>query len=155
MGKLITIILSAVASAAVCAAEPSVVLGSARSLGFLENQPPCPEGYICLNGWYRYDVMVERTLRGPAVRSLIHAVHSQHTEFNKKYRRALRLFVLRPIDDPKVRADLQADYYLVGLSPLQELYCLNGSPGDIGLSDAQVTVAGPENYCFSSDQAKR
>lgn len=155
MWKVLATLLCVAGFASALAAEPSVVLGSARSLGYLAIQPPCPEDSICLNGWYRYNVTVDRTLHGPELRSLIRAVHSQHTEFNHKYRRALRLFVLRHIDDAKVRAELQADYYLIGLSPARQLYCLGGAPGDIGLSDTSVAVAGQDSFCFSADQVER
>jgi hypothetical protein len=79
----------------------------------------------------------------------------QHTYATSKYRKSLRLFVLRPIDNAGARAELKADYYIDDLSPSQELYCLDGAPEAYGLNPGTVTIVGQDQFCLSADQARR
>jgi len=75
----------------------------------------------------------------------------QHTGLNERYRKSVRLFVLRPIEDAGERARLRVDYYLDGMSEAHEVFCLAQKPADIGLEVDRTYVAGEGNdstYCF-------
>ena len=61
------------------------------------------------------------------------------------------MFVLRPIEDPQVRADFEADYYLSDLSAPRQMHCLSRDPKESGLVTDATYVAGEEGarrYCF-------
>src|ERR1700744_2936642 len=59
----------------------------------------CPSDAICLFGWSRWTLDIERSLAGPAVKGRIHAVHMQHTTHNSSYFRRLHHFALEYIAD--------------------------------------------------------
>ena len=155
MTKLIASLVCIASMACAGANERSLVLGSAISIQYANVDTPCPEDSICLDGWFRYDLSIDKVLKGPAVPHRIRAVHMQHTYYIPKYRRALRLFVLRPVETAEARANLKADYYIDDLSPVQELYCLSGTPESLGLDPSAVTVVGQERFCFSAEEARR
>lgn len=103
--------------AAAAAATDSVVSGRAISNAYMDHTKiNCPTGDICMNAWFRWTIDAVKTLRGPPVTGRITAVRMQHSTAIRSYERQLRLFVLRPIADPKQRALLRSDYYLVSTS---------------------------------------
>jgi hypothetical protein len=74
----------------------------------------------------------------------------QHTGLNSRYKQAVRLFVLAPIDAPAERARLRADYYLEGMSESQSMFCLAKDPCALGLTEEAYTAGAGEDttYCF-------
>lgn len=155
MRRLAVAILFVASTTIARAEETSVVLGKARAIKFVDVDIPCPEGYICMDAWYRYDLSIDKVLTGPVVPSRIRAVHVQHTNFVPSYRKALRAFVLRPIVSAEDRAELNAEFYIDDLSPTHELYCLNGAPGDFGISSRMVEVAGKDQFCFAPEEMRK
>jgi len=154
--RRLTVVILLIASATIARAEEtSVVLGKARAIEFVDVDVPCPEGYICMDSWYRYDLSVDKVLTGPAVPSRIRAVHIQHADFVPRYRKALRAFVLRPILGAEDRVKLNADFYIDDLSPAHELYCLNGTPEELGISSRMVEVAGKDQFCFAPEEMRK
>lgn len=65
----------------------------------------------------------------------------QHTSLNHRFMRAVRLFVLEPIEDPTQRAKLRADYYLKDMSEPHQMFCLPHDPKEVGLK-AETTYVG-------------
>lgn len=136
------------------AGDVSVVLGSARTLTFVDVDIPCPENSICMDAWFRYDLSIEKVISGPAVPSRISAARIQHADFVPSYRKSIRVFVLRPITSAEDRAVLNADYYIDDLSVTHELYCLAGTPEDLGIDMDTVAFAEDGKFCFSDNEKK-
>lgn len=155
MLKVFASIVCVASVACATAAERSVVLGKANTIEYANVDTPCPADSICLDGWFRYRLTIEKVLKGPAVPRSIRAVHMQHTNFIPAFRKSLRLFVLRPVEGKEARATLKADFYLDDMSPAHELYCLRGAPDVVGLKSEGVTVASEDRFCFSADEATR
>lgn len=102
---------------AATAATESVVSGRAISNTHMSYVKfDCPKGYICLDGWFRWVIDVKETLRGPPVTGRVVAARMQHATAIPSYERRLRTFVLSPIEDPRRRAYLRSDYYLISTS---------------------------------------
>jgi hypothetical protein len=75
----------------------------------------------------------------------------QHTSFNSRFKKAVRFFVLEPIEDPDQRAKLRADYYLKEMSEPREMFCFSRDPEELGLDADETYVAGTgdtKSYCF-------
>lgn len=86
------------------------------------------------------------------------AMRMQHTTVIHSYEKRLRLFVLRAIQDPKQRALLKADYYLVDASEQFPMYCVWTDPRASGLKVDEVFeagAAGERRYCFELPQIGR
>lgn len=110
-------ILAFCQEATAAAAADSVVSGRAISNMYMDHvKIDCPKGDICMDAWFRWSIDVAKTLRGPSITGRVIAVRMQHSTVIPSYERRLRSFVLRPIDDPKQRALLRSDYYLVSTS---------------------------------------
>lgn len=98
-------------------AADSVVSGRAISNAYIDYvKIDCPKGDICMDAWFKWTIDAKKTLRGPPVTGRVAAVRMQHSTVIPSYERRLRLFVLRPIENPKWRALLRSDYYLVSTS---------------------------------------
>lgn len=111
------IILAFSAEVAAATATDSLVSGHAISNTYMDYvKIDCPKGDICMDVWFRWTIDVEKTVDGPRVEGRIIAVRLQHTTVTGSYESRLRFFVLRPIQDPKWRALLRADYYLISTS---------------------------------------
>jgi len=107
---------------AAAAATESVVSGRAISNTHMNYVKfDCPKGYICLDGWFRWIIDVKKTLRGPTVTGRVIAARMQHTTVIPSYERRLRTFILSPIEDPKRRAHLRSDYYLISTSLAEQV----------------------------------
>ena len=137
-------------------AEDIVVIGK-----LLENKPmayvprECPESHICLHSWYESVVSVQKTIRGTNLSGRVSAAVMQHTSLNSRFKKSVRLFVLKPIEDPAVRAKLRVDYYLKGMSEVRQMYCLGYDPKESGLDPETVYVSeadGHKSYCFELQQ---
>jgi hypothetical protein len=97
----------------VASAEDIAVLGRLMSnVPISDLKDECPDGYICLNRWWRTEILVERTLKGSPLSGQITAAVMQHTAMSGHYKRAVRYFVLEAIQDPSTSRKLQANYYL-------------------------------------------
>ena len=129
-----------------------VVLGR-----LVENEPmeyvpdECPENYICLRSWWKSVVNVRKTVHGPYLSGRVAAAVMQHTSMTPRYKRSLRLFVLKPIEDPAQRAKLRVDYYLDDVSEAYQMFCLRQDPKESGLKVEETYVAGTDDsksYCF-------
>ena len=111
----------------------------------------CPKDNICLRYWWKSVVQVKKTIHGRALSGRVTTANMQHTSWNPLVKRALRLFVLEPIEDPDQRAKLRADYYLKDMSQLHQMFCLSQDPKVLGLNAEETYVAGAredETYCF-------
>jgi hypothetical protein len=139
-------------------------LGHVKSEEGLDDlAPPCAdEGNdaellkICMSVWFRWTLQIDRTLHGPPIKGRIATARVQHTGHLKWYLRSVRLFVLTPIEDPKKRRLLRADYFLDDLSA--PTYCLSGDPEDLGLEnnkDILLVYSTPGYYCFDDPEAYR
>lgn len=133
-------------------AEDIVVIGS-----LLENKPmaharvECPADAICLRSWWTSVIDVRKSVSGARVSGRVAAAVMQHASLKPSYQASVRLFVLRPIEDPATRARLRVDYYLQSMSAPRQMYCLPGDPKELGLVLDATYVASDEHskgYCF-------
>jgi len=75
----------------------------------------------------------------------------QHTSLDPRFKKDVRLFVLRPIDDQAQRAKLRAEYYLEDMSEPRKMFCLSQDPKELGLDAERTYVAGSgdaKTHCF-------
>jgi hypothetical protein len=128
-------------------AATSFVVGRALSKDDdvrIEQSPDevCPPNAICLFGWSRWTLKIERSLAGPAVKGRIHAVHMQHTTHIPSYFNRLHEFALEYIADSAERERLHAEYKLLDLVDERRMLWTNVMPQSAGISDDEV-YAGP------------
>lgn len=104
---------------------------------------------ICMTGWYRWTISVERTVSGPRLPTRIVAVIGQHAPDGIAQGPAHELFVVRPIEDPEARERMHADYLVDEDEEPQGpgMYCLQTDPQQSGLK-VEVTQNGQGGYCF-------
>jgi hypothetical protein len=117
----------------------------------------CQPDEICLFGWSRWTLNIQRTISGPSVKGRIYAVHMQHVSYNRAYFSRLRLFVLEYIKEPAERERLHADYKLLALPAEQRMICGDTNPQRAGISadDVYAGVTGDANYfCFIDPRYK-
>jgi hypothetical protein len=129
----------------------SIVIGTLSYNEPMEYAPDeCPKDYICLRSWWKSIIRVKKTVRGPLLSGSISTAVMQHTSLNPRYRKSVRLFVLRPITDPAERAKLRVQFYLEEMAVPAEMYCFNQDPKEYGLNVEQTYVAGDDDkvYCF-------
>jgi hypothetical protein len=127
-------------------------------IGRLETNEPmdyvkdeCPENAICLRSWYKSIVQIQKAVRGISVSGRITAANMQHTSLNSRFKKAVRLFVLEPIEDPGQRAKLRAHYYLKEMSEPHQMFCLSRDPKELSLNAEETYVArsgSSKSYCF-------
>jgi hypothetical protein len=137
-------------------AAPSFVIGKAISEDDdvqIELSPDevCPPDAICLFGWSRWTLEIERSLSGPAVRGRIHAVHMQHTTHNRSYFHRLHYFALEYITDAPERKRLHADYKLLDLVDEKRMLCTKVEPQSAGIPADDVyagTTDDSYKFCF-------
>ena len=132
----------------------TVVLGKGISNSFV-SELTCPEGAICMDSLYRWELNAKHTVAGPIVAGRLRAVISQHADANIRFVKSVELFVLRPIEDRELGAAYGADFELVALSPryANGNYCLSVEPEDVGLKlpASEVSIDPDSGYrCFSS-----
>lgn len=133
-------------------AEDIVVIGK-----LVSNEPMdyvkyvCPDGDICMRSWWRSVVEVRKTIRGSHLSGRVAAAIMQHTSLNPDVKKKVRLFVLKPIEDPEQHSKLRVDYYLEDMSDSFEVFCLSHDPKEFGLNVEITYVGGAEeykSYCF-------
>ena len=126
-----------------------VASGHVTAMDATEYGPDCPPTEICMSWFFRFNIDIDQTLSGGKLPAKIRAARLQHSPFTPTYLQALRLFVLEPIEDAEQRHKLQADYYVRQLSPEHQLYCLDGTPEGLGLSEqAFVAIQNQDQFCF-------
>jgi hypothetical protein len=133
------------------AADSIVVLGK-----LVYNEPmdyvpdECPEDEFCMNTWWKSVVNVQKTIVGSNVSGKVAAAVMQHTWLDAGYKKRVRLFVLRPIDDPNERAKLRVDYYLEDMSMPHQMFCVLDKPSNLGITprDIYVNEADDREHCF-------
>ena len=109
----------------------------------------CPPDTICLFGWSRWTLDIDRSLVGPAVQGRIHAVHMQHTTHNRAYFRRLHHFALEFLADPSERKRLHADYKLLDFLDEKRMLCTNVDPKGSGIpTDDIYAGTGEDSYKF-------
>jgi hypothetical protein len=142
---------------ALLACQPSIASDIVVFGRLVANEPmdyvkdECPENYICLRSWWKSVVQVQKTIQGKVLSGRVTTANMQHTSLDPRLRKAARLFVLEPIEDPDQRAKLRADYYLKDMSELHQMFCLSQDPKVLGLDAEETHVAGAgenETYCF-------
>jgi hypothetical protein len=137
-------------------AATSFVIGRALSeddhVG-IEKSPEevCPPDAICLFGWSRWTLDIERSLAGPAIKGRIHAVHMQHTTHNRSYFSKPHQFALEYIADPSERKRLHADYKLLDLVDQKPMLCTKVDPQSAGIPADDIyagTTDDSYKFCF-------
>lgn len=106
-----------------CAAQQGETVFCGRSLGHegLDDvEVNCPENAICLHGWFRWRLKVDRVLSGNSLPSHLVAARTQHGAFRQAYEMQLRRFSVKSIEDEGQRRLLGADYYLMELPAVNE-----------------------------------
>ena len=150
--KLAFVVLISLMCCGLVLAEDLVVVGRLvqnEPMDYVEDE--CPENYICLHSWWRSVVNVQKTIRGPALNGRIVAANMQHTSLDPGFKKDVRLFVLKPIDDQAQRAKLRAEYYLEDMSEPRKMFCLSQDPKELGLDAERTYVAGrgdAKTHCF-------
>jgi hypothetical protein len=118
----------------------------------------CPPDAICLYGWSRWTLNIERSLSGPAVKGRIHAVHMQHTTHNHSYFHGLHQFALEYIADASERKRLHADYKLLDLVDEKMMLCTKVDPQSAGIPAGDVYAGTTEDsykFCFVDPDHKQ
>jgi hypothetical protein len=94
-------------------AGESVFIGRASSQTDIDGVTACTGDVVCMTGWWRWTVDVERTVRGPAVPGPVVVARLGHGKFVPDYLARFVCFSVRPIEDEGKRRLLGADYVLV------------------------------------------
>jgi hypothetical protein len=118
----------------------------------------CPPDAICLYGWSRWTLDIERSLSGPAVTGRIHAVHMQHTTHNHFYFHGLHQFALEYIADASERKRLHSDYKLLDLVDEKRMLCTKVDPQSAGIPADDVYAGTTEDSyksCFVDPDHKQ
>jgi hypothetical protein len=142
----------------------SLVLGWAKKSYFLESAgSACAEDNeedeesnalesICMHGWVRWIIDVQKTVGGARLSGRIYAARAQHALMPPYYQKSIRLFALEPISDPQIRKRLRADFYLIDMS--QEMYCMSVNPRAYGLPESTYVQGGADEKSYCIDLAK-
>jgi hypothetical protein len=133
-------------------ASDSVVLGrlvTNEPMSYVKDE--CPDNQICLRTWWKSVIQVEKTVQGKHLSGRVTAAVMQHTSVNARFKKAARLFVLAPIENPDQRAKLRADCYLEEMSEPRQMFCISRDPKAVGLSVQETYVSGTgedKTCCF-------
>jgi hypothetical protein len=149
--KLLVALVFVLSARGAVAADAIVVLGKLSYNQPMDYVPDdCPEDYICLRSWWKSVVTVQKTVVGSKLSGRVAAAVRQHTWLAESYKKSLRLFVLRPIEDPVERAKLRVDYYLEDMSEPRQMFCLLDKPAALGISsrDTYVNEGDDREHCF-------
>ena len=132
----------------------TVVIGRGISNTFAFKMS-CPPDLVCLDAMYQWVIDVKRTVAGPAVKGHVTALVAQHVDATPQIVESTRLFVLRPIQDLPVPDTFGANFYLLAVSPRDNMgrYCLSVNPRDVGLKIDRSRVnidSNSGNFCFDA-----
>jgi hypothetical protein len=129
--------------------DNSVVLGRGISNAHVE-----PLGCIDdlgMNCWFRWELVVNRTVAGPSVRGRIRALTLQHTDATSTFVKSVELFVLAPIGKPDPTG---ATHTILALSPRHAdgTYCVILDPQQLGIpvERSQIIARADGSFCFRS-----
>jgi len=105
MRSIFAALILASATLPALGADPSPVFyGRAIGHEVIEDvRMDCPEGRICMDAWFRWNLRVENLLSGPTLSRRITAATIQHAKYIPKYERSLRIFAVRPIESEEQR----------------------------------------------------
>jgi hypothetical protein len=148
MIRVTALVLCCLGLAREARANTVVVLGDVRHSTTIDIRA-CSDDTSCWQDWYRVKLHIKRVILGKLRGRTVTAALLVHQAMYTPFMRPFRLFVLSSIDDAQDRKLLRADYYLKSFDPQQEVYCLNGTPDDIGLPPANAHHVSDGQYCFS------
>jgi len=101
--------------------------------------------------WSKWEIDVDRTLSGPPISGRVAAATILTDSFTPKGLQNFNFFIIRPIEDERTRALLNANYTLVRFIRSRETICLNENPTDLGLTGQSIyesSYAGMKQFCF-------
>jgi hypothetical protein len=150
------IVVAVMVSAGRAFAATSVLIGYGLNNEYVA-AVACPDNAVCLDSLYRWEFQSTRTVAGPPISGRVRAVIVAHTQATPSYVRSVELFVVKPIDDPKLRRAYRAEYTLVALSRRDKSgrYCVPMPLGDIGLAGASSKVIVEPESGYHCIDAKR
>jgi hypothetical protein len=143
-------------------ADGSVVVGTPvkqfpiYASGLCPSSDQLSEPAICMEAWVGWEIKVKKTLSGRTVMGRVRAARFQHIELNARQMKLYSLFVLKPIEDARIRMTLGADYYLEEASTPKTMYCFDREPGSYGSGDYASVVIGSTRmtgYCFDLNKS--
>ena len=137
-----------------CNAEETdtVFLGRVIKNEHVDIKIPCPENSICMYSWFKWTLDVKRVISGSPLRGRVAAFRLQHADYTEKYKKRLKLFVIRPIKDAETKELLTAEYLLVEKSAEQKMACLDRqlSKTDLAKGQPYISSAPQPRVCFES-----
>ncbi len=135
MNKLLTFIVLLMISFSLKANEAIVFFGKLISNEYIsEASVDCPEGNICMNSPYRFEIKVESLLQRELTTDVIKAARIQHSKY-VSFPKTKQLFVIREIEDKEKQDLLGSKYWLEEYSKPKTIYCLSKSGKQYGIED--------------------
>jgi hypothetical protein len=148
MRKVFASLLSLVALINVAFSQDSVVVSdrwSERKTGYVVDT--CEDCFD--REFVRMTIKVKQHVAGPKVPRTVVGIWEVHAPGRDGVRRERRLFVIRPIEDAKMRAALKAEYHIVAMPLAREMYCTGDHPETLGLPRETDVFSGPRGVqCF-------
>jgi hypothetical protein len=137
------------------ATEPTVALGRALSNTYAKVEEPCPEGWICMNSWYRYRVKIQKSLVGPTASGTVTAVAMQHTQ-RRLRKGVVSLFVLTAIESVEERKRLGADFIIGEFASPETIYCVGKGAEKYGFHNLDkrglTSIDRPDSVCVRAEE---
>lgn len=134
----------------VARAQTTIAIGRAIEHESIDVPIDCPADAICMDGWFRYTLRIERTVTGPKPAPRVRAVHMQHTGYVRRYLRELRVFVLRPITDAAERRRFGADYFLDSVAAETGFYCFRTRLPELDVDPDDVVTGADGRVCVDA-----
>jgi hypothetical protein len=152
VNRAVLILLLGVTLASPALGADTVAIGKGISNSFASDLT-CEGETICLDSLYMWIFDATRTVSGPTVKGRTKALIAQHVDATPQFVKSVELFVLRPIEDVKLRRSSGANYYLLSVSPryADDMYCVSVDPEDLGLNLPKLEVtreAEGGHFCF-------
>jgi hypothetical protein len=132
MRTFVASLLSCVVLTNVALSQDSVVVSdrwSERKTGYAPKS--CEDCFD--QEFVRITLKVKQHFAGPKVPRTVVGIWAMHAPGRDRAWREKRLFVLRPIEDPKMRATLKAEYHIMAMPLSREMYCTGDHPEELGL----------------------
>ena len=152
VNRAVLILLLGVTLASPVPGADTVAIGKGIANSFASDLT-CEDQTICLDSLYVWIFDATRTVSGPTVKGRTKALIAQHVDATPQFVKSIELFVLRPIEDAKLRRSSGANYYLLSVSPryADDTYCVSVDPDDLGLKLPKLKVkrdAEGGRFCF-------
>jgi len=131
--------------------EHSAFFGRAKRQQYLPGltMAGCSEpNVICADVYYRWTIVVDQHISGPALPRVVQAVMLQHT-MRVLAKKQVALYVLSKIVDPEKRSLFGADYYIQEYSPPRVIYCLSAKDEDYGLGKTESVFPSVAPGCYT------